>query len=166
MLELRALEPSDVDCLYIWENNPDMWRYGFAPAPLSRHRLWEYIRSYVADPASEGQLRLMIEADGVPVGTVDLYDIDVHNSHAFIGIMIAPPYRRRGYAAAAIGKMADYCRQCLALKQLGAFVAADNKESLGLFRKCGFMEKAILPQWVRRSNSEYENAYFMTRSLD
>ena len=60
-LRLRALEPGDVDTLYLWENSPDMWEYGFFIAPYSRHQLWEYVRDYDADPLRSGQLRLMID---------------------------------------------------------------------------------------------------------
>lgn len=71
MVHLRALEPSDVDRLYIWENNPDMWRYGFSPAPLSRHQIWEYVEKYDANPLAQGQLRLMIDTGNDTVGTLD-----------------------------------------------------------------------------------------------
>ena len=68
MTTLRALEPTDVDCLYLWENNPEMWRFGFSPAPLSRHQIWEYISTYDSNPLSAGQLRLMIDCDGTAAG--------------------------------------------------------------------------------------------------
>ena len=92
-LILRALEPSDTDMLYLWENGPDMWRYGFSPAPLSRHQIWEYITQYDANPLASGQLRLMMQVADKTVGAVDIYNIDMRNRHAFIGIMTAPVSR-------------------------------------------------------------------------
>lgn len=165
MVRLRALEPSDVDRLYIWENTPEMWRYGFSPAPLSRHQLWEYVTQYDANPLAQRQLRLMIDAGEETVGTLDLYDLDARNGHTFIGIMIAPQYRRQGYATKAIAMAAGYCRDNLGLRQIAATVADDNHASSALFEKCGFRHTATLPQWVARSKNTYTDARIFTLPL-
>lgn len=65
-VRLRALEPEDVDRLYIWENDRDMWPFGGTRAPLSRHQLWEYATNYDANPFAAGQLRLIIELATAP----------------------------------------------------------------------------------------------------
>ncbi len=57
-ITLRAVEPTDVDCLYIWENDPSLWPHGSTRAPLSRFQLSEYATGYDADPYSARQLRL------------------------------------------------------------------------------------------------------------
>ena len=165
MVHLRALEPSDVDRLYIWENNPDMWRYGFSPAPLSRHQIWDYVEKYDANPLAQGQLRLMIDTGNDTVGTLDLYDIDARNGHAFIGIMIAPPYRKLGYASDALQMAAEYCRNNLRLHQIAATIAADNNASHALFKKCGFTHTATLPQWIARPKNLHIDAHIFTLAL-
>ena len=78
-LRLRAPEPDDVDRMYIWENDPDMWRYGYSPAPLSRHQIWEYVDTYDADPLSHPELRLMIQTASDTVGSVDLYNLSLRH---------------------------------------------------------------------------------------
>lgn len=65
-VRLRALEPEDVDRLYIWENDRDIWPFGGTRAPLSRHQLWEYATNYDANPFAAGQLRLIIELATTP----------------------------------------------------------------------------------------------------
>ena len=134
---LRAPEPSDVDRIYLWENNPEMWPCGAFRAPLSRHQIWEYVNNYDANPLSGGQLRLIIEAGAdeegegyTPCGIVDLYDIDPRDSRAFVGIMVAPDFRRKGIAAEALAQLEKYCRECLALRLLAAEVASDNQRSI------------------------------------
>ncbi len=165
MIHLRALEPSDVDRLYVWENNPDMWRYGFSPAPLSRHQIWEYVHQYDANPLARQELRLMIDTGDETVGTLDLYEIDAMNGHAFIGIMVASPYRRLGYAAKALQLAVDYCRNNLRLHQIAATVAEDNTASCMLFKKCGFKHTATLPQWIAREKAYHIDARIFTLRL-
>lgn len=152
-LRLRALEPGDLDCLYIWENDPGMWRYGFSPAPYSRQQLWEYINGYDADPLTAGELRLIVDVGGMRVGTVDLYDIDIYNRRAMVGVMIDARFRRKGYAKAALEKIGSYCLDNLGLHQLAAFVSENNHGSCSLFESSGYRRVATVADWHREGNS-------------
>lgn len=152
-LTLRALEPGDVDRIYLWENSPAMWRYGYSQAPLSRHQIWEYIRNYDANPLSAGELRLLVCEGLTAVGAVDLYDVDVLNRRAMAGIMIDSAFRGRGYGLQALKLLENYSRDNLGLHQLGAMVADDNAASQRLFLRAGFTETARLPQWFRNGTS-------------
>lgn len=157
-VSLRAMEPEDVDRLYIWENDRTLWPYGATRAPLSRHQLWEYANNYDANPFASGQLRLIIESCGpcgekTPCGTIDLYDIDPMNSRAFIGIMVADSSRGKGIATAAMNLAAEYCRDILGLALLAAEVPADNQPSVCLFgRSLGYTQTGRRPGWYRRAD--------------
>lgn len=164
-LRLRAPEPEDVDRLYIWENDPGMWRYGYSPAPLSRHQIWEYVNRSDSDPIAVGQLRLMMQASDETVGAVDLYDIDMRDRRAFVGIMTAPSFRRQGFAIEALRLMADYCRDNLGLSRIAATVAEDNTASLELFEKAGYTCVATIPDWVRRGTDSFISARLFVHPL-
>lgn len=60
-IRLRALEPEDLELLYRWENNPELWSLGNTMSPYSRYILKEYIRESHRDIFDLKQLRLMIE---------------------------------------------------------------------------------------------------------
>lgn len=164
-IKLRAPEPSDLDSLYIWENDPSIRRYGAATAPYSRALLWDFINSYDADPFHAGQLRLMIDVEGEDTaGAIDLYSVDGKNMRAFVGIVVDPPKRGRGIALAALEELADYCSSSLGLHQLVAVVPEPNKISRQLFESAGYKLAAILPQWIR-INKEFVDAALMNRIL-
>ena len=84
---LRALEPSDVDVLYRWENDTTIWGVSTTIAPFSKETLRRYIED-VQDIYEAKQLRLMIadKKSGNTIGTIDLFDFDAHNRRAGIGI--------------------------------------------------------------------------------
>lgn len=176
-VRLRALEPEDVDRLYIWENDRDMWPFGGTRAPLSRHQLWEYATDYDANPFAAGQLRLIIElatapdnaipqssqssqssqnsqnsqSSPIPCGVIDLYDIDPVNSRAMVGIMVAPQWRSRGIATRALELVGEYCRDTLGLATIASEVASDNLPSIRLFGgKAGYRQVGERPSWYRR----------------
>ena len=60
-IELRALEPSDVDLLYQWENNEELWHLSNTVAPFSRFVLEQYVMDSHQDIFTTKQLRLMID---------------------------------------------------------------------------------------------------------
>lgn len=163
-IRLRALEPDDVDCIYLWENSPGMWRHGCSPAPLSRHQIWQYVQNYDADPFSAGQLRLIISDGMEAVGAVDLYEVDVRNRRAMVGIMVAPEQRRRGVARAALRGLERYCFEALGLEQLAATVECGNEPSRHLFSGAGYAEAAMLPRWFR-VGVEYADAVIYRKFL-
>ena len=45
-IELRAVEPEDLDALYRWENDSSLWIYGSTVSPLSLIHISEPTRPY------------------------------------------------------------------------------------------------------------------------
>lgn len=168
-IRLRAPEPADLDMLYLWENDPEIWCHGITGAPYSRHQLWEYLQNYDADPFRSGQLRLIMEtvatdigniaeSGSIAVGCVDLYDIDPRNRHAWVGILTSPTHRRYGFATKGLCQLKAYCRNSLGLNSLAAVAATTNIPSLKLFEKCGFELRGTLDRWLLTGKDTYTDA--------
>ena len=161
---LRALEPDDLDFLFVLENDPELWAVSeVLPAPLSRHALREYLRHAAASLAETGQLRLIIKGkDGQAVGTLDLYDYNARHQRAGVGVAVLQSERRRGYAQAALAALLPYARQALHLHQLYCTIAQGNQASIRLFAKSGFRRVGIRQDWLRRNTeNNWENAVEM-----
>ena len=155
--KLRALEPGDLELLYLWENDPEVWRVSGSYGPISRERLQHFIEEQNYDIYASRQMRLMVEVEGVAVGTIDIFDFDPHNRRFGIGILIyAVGERRKGYARAAIEAVVKYGREVLGVKQIWASVAEDNSASIALFERCGFERCGLRRAWLRRGE-EYIN---------
>ena len=97
-IALRAIEPTDLDILYKWENDTTIWQTGCSIAPYSKKEIWDYIENYTTDIFKSNQLRLMITLNesGEAIGTVDLYEFDYFNKRAGVGILIDEAYRHNG----------------------------------------------------------------------
>ncbi len=148
---LRAIEPSDIDVLYQWENDADTWAVSNTQTPYSRFVLEQYIASAHQDIYSVKQLRLMIcNAEGRAVGSIDLFDFDPAHLRAGIGILIAEKTdRKKGYAFDALTVLTDYCFSVLNLHQLYCNITIDNEPSVLLFQKQGFQITGMKKQWIR-----------------
>ena len=162
-IRLRPLEPEDLECLYKWENDMDLWEVSDTLTPFSLFTLKKYIESSHLDIYTTKQLRLMVELiDPVtPVGLVDLYDFDPYHQRAGIGVMIHnSEYRKKGYATSAIRLMLDYCFETLGLNQVYSSVPSGNIGSRKLFEKLGFEQTGYRKVWLRRGNEWEDVVYF------
>ena len=148
-IKLRAIEPEDLDLLYRIENDVDLWNVGTSNVPYSRFLLHEYVANNKNDIYSDGQVRMMVEnLDGQVVGVVDLVNFDPSNRRAEVGLIILNSYRHQGYGTAVLAKITDYALRILHLHQLYAYIDINNKLSLQLFQKAGFVVAAEIKDWL------------------
>ena len=99
---LRALEPDDLNILYRWESEADAWTSSNTVAPYSRHLLWEYLKTYDADIFKTKELRMIITNVEEPVGTLDVFNLDMRNRRAEVGIFVDAEHRGLGVGEAAL----------------------------------------------------------------
>ena len=158
-LRLRALEPTDLDLLYTWENDATVWAASDTAAPYSRQVLWQYLENYTGDIYQSRQLRLMIELnDGTAVGTVDFFHYDPLNNRAELGLLIAPEHRGHGYGRMALQLARDYAAQHIGMRQLYVYIRTDNTACLQLFVDFGFEQAGLLLAWVKRGRNYHDVA--------
>lgn len=149
-ISLRTAEPYDAQCIHKWENDRNIWRVSETLAPYSLHQIEQFLLNN-NDLTSEKQLRLIIElsTDKTPIGCIDIYDYDIFNERAGIGILIDENFRHKGYARQAIEILTDYCFNILILKQLYILIITDNIDSIKLFESLGFEKCGHRKQWLK-----------------
>jgi diamine N-acetyltransferase len=159
---LRALEPEDLDDLYRWENDSNLWKYGSTIAPYSKFSLRDYLINSMNDLVQCKQLRLIAvdKITGKSMGTVDLYDYDPLNLRAGIGILLDPVYRNKGFGKEILKLVKEYAFQVLHLNQLFAHIPERNIVSFKLFIACGYVPCGLLKAW-RKTTDGFENVYVM-----
>lgn len=153
MITLRKLEPSDLPFLYQWENDASSWPDGSIHNPLSQQDLRDYIASTTGDIYADRQLRLIIEEDGATVGCIDLFDFDVRNRKAALGMYVAPDARGRGVGRQALQLMEEYAFGQLQLRLLYAIIATDNAPCSRLYRQAGYTPSSPLNAWTLESDA-------------
>ncbi len=147
--KLRALEPEDIDFLYMLENQECLWEVSQRQFPFSRHILREYIESAKQDIYEVKQFRYVISSfDNQLVGCVDLYDFDPKNKRACVGIAVLEEYQKQGYGQKALENLMNYSKEFLDLHQLVAYVPEDNLGSKKLFEKAGFISYGMQKDWI------------------
>ena len=153
MVKLRKIEPSDLPFLYQWENDASAWADGSNHNPLSQQDLRDYIASTTGDIYKDGQLRLIIEDEGVTVGCMDLFDFDPRNRKAAIGMYVAPEYRGKGVGRRALEQLEAYAFGHLNLRLLYAVIATSNIPCSALYKTAGYLPSSPLPAWTLESDA-------------
>ena len=152
-IKLRKLEPTDVVFLYQWENDAASWADGANHNPLSQQDLRDYINSTTGDIYRDGQLRLIIEDEGLTLGCIDLFDFDPRNRRAAIGMYIAPEARGKGVGKQAVQLLEEYAFGFLRLRVLYAIIATNNIACSTLYRQAGYTPSSVLAQWTCESDA-------------
>ncbi len=159
---LRALESSDLDFLYILENDETGWEVSNTTTPYSKHILQQYLDNAHRDIYDVKQLRLVIctiEKEE-PIGFVDLFDFDPKHNRAGVGIIIfSETNRSKGNAFEALQLINQYGVKHLDIHQLYANITEDNEQSIQLFKKAGYVENGVKKDWIK-SGKNYKNELF------
>lgn len=160
---LRALEPEDVDFLYVIENDESIWQVSNTQTPYSRFLIRQYLENAHQDIHEARQLRLAICENGVfeAAGLIDLFEFDPVNSRAGVGIVIHEKDNRgKGYGGEALNLVIQYATHHLRLHQLYANIDPANAASISLFTNFGFALAGVKQQWNRHADGYKDEALY------
>ena len=154
-IQLRALEPEDLQFLFDTENDESFWEVSHTQAPFSKFLLKQYLENAHLDVFEAKQFRLIIQenTNEKPVGIIDLFDFNPQHKRAGIGILIHTEHQQNGFASEALKLLIDYCFTHLNLHQLYANITSDNEKSISLFTKHQFKIIGIKKDWILSKNT-------------
>lgn len=161
-VQLRPLEPDDLNFLVRLENDPDLWDAGDTRVPYSRYALEQYIeRAAVEDIYAVRQARFVIADASRPLhayGVIDLFELMPVHRRAGVGIALLPEARGQKIGSEALQLLCEYAADVLHLRQLHCCVAANNEASLRLFRGAGFTQVGVRQAWLLGRGGQWLDA--------
>ncbi|MBT3751076.1 MAG: GNAT family N-acetyltransferase [Bacteroidetes bacterium] len=163
-IRLRAPEPEDLEILYSWENNDELWHHGQTLKPFSKDVLRKYLDTAHLDIFENKQVRFTIETLAVtalPIGFIDLFDFDPQHQRAGVGILIGEKDKHnKGFGKDALATLCKYAFTTLLLNQLYCSVLSINTNSLRLFTSAGFLKTGIRKEWIRTQSAWEDEVFF------
>ena len=162
-VNLRALEPEDLEFIYAIENDESIWTVSNTNTPFSKFLIKQYLENAHQDIYEAKQLRLVIckTESNETIGLIDLFDFDPTNNRAGIGIIIQEKNNRiNGYGSEALQLLINYSFTHLQLNQLFANIGTENEISIALFTKFGFQLIGIKKQWNKVNNLYKDEALY------
>jgi len=159
-MNLRAIEPEDLEFLFEIENNEAIWEVSHTQVPFSKYVLKQYLENAHLDIFETKQIRLLIEEKNTKnrMGMVDLFDFNPQHRRAGIGILVHPKFQKKGVASIALKMIIRYAFSQLNLHQLYANIITNNKQSISLFKKNNFVMVGEKKDWIL-SNGAFKNEF-------
>jgi diamine N-acetyltransferase len=158
-INLRALEPEDLELIYAIENDESVWEVSQTQTPYSRFLIKQYLENCHKDIYEVKQLRLVIvTTDDEAIGFVDLFDFDPKNDKIGLGVLILDHARGNKYGREALELLIEYTFKNLYVHQIYANVLEDNIVSIKLFESLGFVKTGVKKDWVLEGN-HYKSEY-------
>ncbi len=156
-INLRALEPEDLDFLFSTENDETFWEISSTQTPYSKFILQKYIENSHQDIFEAKQYRFVIcDINNTPVGLIDLFEFNPQHQRVGIGILITSKNQTKGYGSEALEMIIDYAFTYLNVHQIFANITSDNINSIRLFEKLNFKKIGIKKEWIY-SNSTFKD---------
>ena len=127
-----------------WINNPENNQFLHYDIPISVVGTEKWFDSHINNT---NRFDAVMEADGVPVGTIGLLEIDRKNSKAeYYVAMGEPSYKGKGVAKEASRLILQYGFEELGLNRIYLFTEIDNIAAQKLFERVGFKKEGIIRQ--------------------
>lgn len=163
-IRLRSLETSDINKLYLMENEAETWDESNNIQPFSTTDLMSYITNQSNDIYADKQLRMVVCEKGSEkaIGLVDLYDFNPRQSHAWLGIMISKNQRGKGYAKEAIDLINKYAFGFLNIHTLLCSIGKSNIASIRAFESQGYERCGIIKEY-KRKEGRFEDVIIMQK---
>jgi RimJ/RimL family protein N-acetyltransferase len=161
-VRLRALEKKDIDVIWKWDDNPDLWVLdGTYPRPTLREQMENFFEEQAKKKGENTDLLLVIEADEKAIGVCNLHSFHTVNRICVLGIRIGDTdYWSRGYGREVILLLLDYAFRHRNVNKVCISVNSKNERAYRCYRACGFVEEGRQREqaWV---NGEYTDSVLM-----
>ena len=156
---LRRPKLLDLDQLLLWENNLDNSLYSDNPIFYTREQIEQFLTSD-QDILLDRKIRFMIDSSGSPIGCIDLFEYDMVNSRAGVGIFIDEKFRNMGFGTKALSLLKSICMKDYFISNLHVNILYTNKTSIQLFERAGFTKNGVKENWIRTENSMLDVWFF------
>ena len=162
IVSLRPRRDGDLDLLFEIAADLDTWeeRNPQPPRPLTRERFDARRADMSGDDGPESAMSLVVDVDGVAVGSASLFGFDLLARHAEAGIALQRDARGRGIGTAAIMQLVEFGFVRHNLRRIHLQAIASNTAAIRAYQKAGFLIEGRQREhaWVRGA---YEDIVLM-----
>lgn len=141
---IRKFERRDIPKKVEWINDPENNRFLHYDIPICVEKTEKWFDSHKDE---DTRYDAVIEANGVPVGTIGLLAIDRKNQKAEYYIAMGEKaYKGKGVAKEATNLVIEYAFGVLGLNRIYLFTETENFAAQKLFESVGFVKEGLIRQ--------------------
>ncbi len=143
---LRPVEPSDVPLYHRWRTDAEVAALAGLPAPSSLAQMERRLAEAAENRGKDAYSFLIcLLEDERPIGDVSLFELDLHNGSAELGIFIGEKGEwGKGYGTDAVNAIVDFGFGSLRLERIWLNVWTENARAMRAYEKAGFIREGTL----------------------
>ena len=142
IVTIRKFERRDIPKKVEWINNPENNQFLHYDIPIEIEKTQRWFENNLG---RMDRYDAVIEADGVPCGTIGLLNIDRKNSKAEYYIAMGETYLKgKGVSTQASRLILEYGFRELGLNRIYLFTETENIPAQKLFEKVGFIKEGCI----------------------
>lgn len=143
---LRPFEPGDAPLYHRWRSDARVATAASLGRPLSLAEVTDRLGRRAEDQGKGDDSFVICLLDGErPIGEVSLFDVDLTNGSAELGIFIGEPEEwSKGYGTDAVNAIVDFGFGELRLERIWLNVWTENARARRAYEKAGFVQEATL----------------------
>lgn len=144
LVTIRPFEKRDIPKKVEWINNPENNQFLHYDIPIEVKKTEDW---FERNKFLEDRYDAIIEADGIPCGTIGLLEIDKKNNKAEYYIAMGETsLKGKGVAKKATKLLLNYAFKNLELNRVYLFTETENIVAQKLFEKVGFIREGCIKQ--------------------
>ncbi|MDR9888672.1 GNAT family N-acetyltransferase [Pseudenterobacter timonensis] len=151
-LRLTPFHPSDWPFFHALRKNPVVMRY---MAPILPEK--EIRRLFALRLVTPHTFVIRADGDTTPLGDIGLHVSSQHPDEADIGYTVIPEAQGKGVASEALQAVCDYGFREAGIRAVNAYVLADNRGSVRVLEKTGFVRTQILEKAYDINGVRYDD---------
>jgi RimJ/RimL family protein N-acetyltransferase len=136
-ISLRAFDRKDIELAASWNNNEEITSYMLSRFPVSIYEQEKWYEKTMNDKTKK-KLIIVNNTSKSSIGMVSLFNIDLKNLSAEVGVYLTPSAQGKGYAKEAIQLISRFAFNEMNMHKLYASVIEFNKASVKTFESAGF----------------------------
>ena len=145
-IKLRAIEPSDAEAHFSWNQDSEMARFldqVWFPSSLESVRRWAE-KTSTQPPEGDAFHWVIEDAHGELVGMINSHHCDRRTGTFEYGVAVRQEHQRRGYASEAIMLVLRYFFEELRYQKVTVHTQGNNTPSIRLHERLGFRLEGCL----------------------
>lgn len=161
LLVVRTWQSGDEPYLAHHANNYNIWKYvmDLFPHPYTYDDAVSWVE---LQKDREQPTNFALVYDGEPIGNVGLiFGHDVYKKSLNVGYWLSEEYWGRGLASQAIEWLIPYAIKQFGPNRLAASVFSNNKASMQVLIKCGFVQEAVLENAIVKAGQVLDEHIFI-----
>ncbi len=144
LVTIRPFEKRDIPKKVEWINNPENNQFLHYDIPIEVEKTEDW---FERNKFREDRYDAIIEADGIPCGTIGLLAIDKKNHKAEYYIAMGETFLKgKGISTEATKLVLNYAFKNLELNRVYLFTETENIIAQKLFEKVGFVREGCIKQ--------------------